>query len=335
MEAAFYTKSDNKTVQCNLCPHNCMIAVGKHGTCRVRKNQDGVLISENYGKLCSFRFDPVEKKPLYHYYPGSQIFSIGSVGCNLKCKFCQNHEISQCSVDEYPFLKALTPQEIVGIVEKHGNNCGIAYTYNEPIVWYEYMMNIARLAQSMGIKNAVVTNGFINSEPLDELLSVIDAFSVDLKAFTEPFYKNLTSSALEPVKETLITISRKNKHLEITNLVITNQNNNEDDFSDMVQWISNELGVNTVLHISRYFPTYRLNEPSTDTDVLLRFHSIAKKYLNYVYLGNIFTENGSNTHCPKCGELLISRTGFSTTVEGLDDFGKCNVCGYDILDYYE
>ncbi|MDT8394122.1 MAG: radical SAM protein, partial [Bacteroidales bacterium] len=189
MKAAYFSLEKDGLVRCRLCPHNCLLKPGKAGICRVRKNVDGTLISENYGKVCSLHADPIEKKPLYHFYPGRKILSVGSVGCNLHCSFCQNWEISQTSVQEYSFLRSYTSEEIVSQAVNEEENTGIAYTYNEPTVWFEFMRDTAGPARDAGMKNVMVTNGFINEEPLRELLPLIDAFSVDLKAFTESFYR--------------------------------------------------------------------------------------------------------------------------------------------------
>ncbi len=329
-EADFWRKSENNKTICNLCPHNCIISEGKRGNCRVRKNINGELFAETYGQICSAGFDPIEKKPLYHFFPGSIIFSVGSIGCNLHCKFCQNWEISQSSPDEFPYLKSVSPQKIVKSALKKNENIGIAYTYNEPTVWYEYMLDIAKLAKKENLKNVMVTNGFINQEPLEKLMEYMDAFSVDLKAFTEDFYKNMSSAKLHPVKETLKTLHKNNKHFEITNLLITDENDDEKVFEEMVKWIASELGNNTVLHISRYYPTYKLTNKPTSVKTLLNFYEIAKEHLNYVYLGNVSTEKGQNTYCPKCGELLIHRSRYFTQVEGIET-GKCKKCGHRVL----
>ena len=187
MKARYYTKEDEGQVRCLLCPHNCLLKPGQTGICKVRNNKDGALFSTNYGKVCSLHLDPIEKKPLYHFYPGKNILSVGTVGCNLHCRFCQNYEISQTTVKDYPYLKAYSPATIVSLATGEDNNIGIAYTYNEPTVWFEFMYDIADPAHQAGLKNVMVTNGYINKEPLDDLIKIMHAFSVDLKAFTEAF----------------------------------------------------------------------------------------------------------------------------------------------------
>jgi len=327
MKASFYNSLENDAVQCVLCPHECRLAPGQSGICRVRTNTDGILMSDNYGKVCSLHLDPIEKKPLYHYHPGRNILSVGSVGCNLHCRFCQNWEISQTAVKDYPYLNEYTPGSIVDLALGEKDNLGIAYTYNEPTVWYEYMLDIAGQAAGKGLKNVMVTNGFIHAEPLRDLIPVMHAFSIDLKAFTENFYRRLTSSSLAPVLESLKNIRDNGRHLEITNLLIPDQNDDEKDFRRMLEWIRDELGKETVLHISRFFPTYKLIHNSTPEALLLKFYDIAKEYLDFVYLGNIHSDRGKDTLCPECGHLLISRTGYRTQLKGLDENGNCEKCG--------
>ncbi len=330
-EAKFYTKLEEKKVQCLLCPHQCTINEEKKGVCRVRSNKDGILYSDNYGKVCSLGFDPIEKKPLYHFHPGKTIFSVGSVGCNLHCKFCQNWEISQTSIDDFPYLKNYTPEDIIRIAKKRPDNFGIAYTYNEPTVWYEFMFNISWIAKKEGLKNVIVSNGFIAEKPLTKLMGVIDAFSIDLKSFSEDFYKKLTSSRLEPVKETLKNIRKFNKHLEITNLVITDENDDENQFREMVNWIAAELGRETVFHISRYYPTYRLSNPPTSPETMENFYHIAREKLPYSYLGNVISNMGQNTYCHNCGEEVVKRSGYHTQTSQLNEDGSCKSCGNKIM----
>jgi len=330
-DALFYERLYNGDVKCTLCPHNCVVKEGRIGICRVRKNVEGKLISENYGKICSTYFDPIEKKPLYHYFPGKIIFSVGSLGCNLHCRFCQNWEISQTGVKDYPFISEVSPVDIVDKALSQKDNIGIAYTYNEPVVWYEFMLDTAKLAHKKRLKNVMVTNGFINPEPLKELIPYIDAFSVDLKAFTDDFYKNYTLSHLDPVLKSIKIIKDAGIHIELTNLLITETNDFERDFMKMTEWIANEVGSDTVLHISRYFPTYKMNKPATDVAKLLNFYKIAKRRLKYVFVGNVRTEEGQDTVCPKCGKVVISRMGYYTHITGLDTSGKCIGCGEKVL----
>jgi len=325
-EAKWYHQPDEGTVQCTLCPHNCILREGKPGICRVRINKKGKLITEVYGYVSAIHFDPIEKKPLFHYYPGSTILSLGTYGCNLRCFFCQNCSISQTSAEPELSRSYYTPEQIVQIALKQPGNIGIAFTYNEPVVWFEYMYDIARLAKQAGLKTVVVTNGYINKEPLIALLEFIDAFSVDLKAFSEDFYRKVTSSKLEPVKETLKQIRQANKHLEVVNLVIPELNDDEVSFRAMTKWIATELGKETVFHISRYFPNYNFTAEATPAATIRRLARMAKKELTYVYSGNI-SEESNDTYCHECNALLISRHAYVISKDGLDEEGKCKECG--------
>ena len=330
--AKYYETTHRDQLQCKLCPHHCTIGNGKTGICRIRKNEDGDLYLRTYGNVSSMGFDPIEKKPLYHFYPGSIIFSVGGFGCNLRCRFCQNYQISQDVPRKIELGRNYNPKEIVGLATEKKSNTGIAYTYNEPAIWFEFMMDIAELAQKKELKNVIVTNGFVNPEPLDELIGVIDAFNVDLKAFTEDFYRTQTLSKLAPVKDSLKQISRSGRHLEITNLVIPGENDDRKVFEEMVKWISGELGQNTVLHLSRYFPTYKMSAPPTPSKLIEELYLLAKTHLNYVYVGNMSSVNGQNTYCPSCGEKVIDRSRYDTWISGLDKEGKCNKCGFRVLE---
>jgi len=331
--AKFYEELYRYQLKCTLCPHHCIIGDGKTGNCHVRKNLEGELYLQTYGLVSSMGFDPIEKKPLYHFYPGSIIFSVGSFGCNLKCKFCQNFEISQEIPRNIDISKKYSPGEMVDFAKEKRTNVGIAYTYNEPTVWFEFMHDIARKAKREGLKNVMVTNGYINPEPLDELLEVMDAFNVDLKAFTEDFYLTQTMSKLAPVKETLKQIRRRGKHLEITNLVVTGKNDNRAEFVEMLKWIKGELGDDTVLHLSRYFPTYKMSEPPTPPDTINELWDLAKAALNHVYIGNMTANGAGNTICPSCNNTLIKRNRYDTRIVGLDEIGRCEKCKAQVIDH--
>ncbi len=330
-EARFYRTRDDGRVECHLCPDRCIIAEGKRGACRVRKNVGGRLIAENYGKVSAAHVDPIEKKPLYHYYPGRPILSLGTAGCNLHCLFCQNWEISQSSVEELS-LQDLPPGAAVQAALRIEGNIGIAYTYNEPLIWYEYVEETARLAAREGLKNVLVTNGYILHEPLEELLPLIDAFSVDLKGFRDEFYRKYTRSSLQPVLDTLRTVRRAGKHLEITNLVVTGLNDDEESFREMITWIAEELGRETILHISRYFPAWKMKNDPTPLETLRRFFTLAREKLDHVFLGNVPpSEGGQDTLCPSCGHVVIQRSGYATHITGLDRSGRCTNCGHRVL----
>jgi len=329
-EASFYKTTDDK-INCTLCPHNCLIADGKRGICRVRKNEGGKLITESYGQICSMNFDPIEKKPLYHFFPGSIIFSAGGLGCNLHCRFCQNWEISQTGIGEFGSLRTSSPQELISKAISREGNIGIAYTYNEPTVWYEFMIETAKLAKIEGLKNVMVTNGFISPAPLEVLFPVMDAFSVDLKAFSDEFYKTITASRLAPVLNALKMIRKSGRHLEITNLVITDTNDDEMEFTEMINWIAGELGKETVLHISKYFPMFKMNKEPTSHEKLQALYEIACEKLDYVYLGNMRSGLGQNTFCPNCKAEVIARIGYDTRIIGLNEEGRCRNCRKEVI----
>lgn len=333
-DAKYYKTLDHHKVRCNLCPHFCVIDPGDRGICGVRKNIDGHLKAENYGLVSAIQFDPIEKKPLYHFYPGKNILSFGSIGCNFTCGFCQNCDISQTTVDDYPWLNHYSIDQILNIAFSDDSNVGIAYTYNEPTIYYEFMMDIAREIEKVELKNVMVSNGFIAEAPLEELLPHIDAFNIDLKSFKNEFYKNQSGARLKPVKETLKSIAAAGKHLEITNLVIPTLNDEAHDFQNMLEWIRTELGEETILHLSRYFPAYMMTIPATSKETLETLFDLAKSYLPYTYLGNISSRKGSNTYCPSCDNLLIERSGYSVKVNGLDKTGNCDQCGKHIFKYF-
>lgn len=334
-EAHYYEKHPTGEVTCTLCPHRCNIKQGKRGNCGVRKNQDGILYSENYGKVSAIHFDPIEKKPLYHFYPGSQILSIGTVGCNLSCQFCQNHEISQADSESYGFLSSYDAEDILKIAHGRKENIGISFTYNEPTIWFEYLMEVAEKAKQENLLTTMVTNGFINPDPLADLLPFIDAINIDLKAFTDEFYRKYTSSQLSPVLDSIQQMNEGGKHIEITNLVIPGLNDNTDSFREMVQWISTEVGKDTVLHLSRYFPAYKMSIHSTPMETLERLYYIARDHLNHVFLGNTGgVSYGRNTCCPSCGAEVILREGYYTRVTGLEPGGICSQCGKRVIHNY-
>ena len=324
----YYSKLKEKTVQCNICPRNCQIKLNKFGFCRARKNENGILYSLVYAAPCSVNIDPIEKKPLFHFLPDTNTYSIGTSGCNLKCKFCQNWQISQAMPDEVPLIN-LPPKKAVEEAIK--SNCkSIAYTYTEPAVFYEYVYDTAKLARKQGLKNICITNGFINQEPLKELCKYIDAANVDLKGFTDEFYKKVTGAWLQPVLDSLKTMKKMDVWLEITNLIIPGLNDSLKTIEKMCEWIKKELGPDTPLHFSRFFPDYLMKDyPPTAENTLLKAAATAKKAgLNYVYIGNIMIPEWANTYCPRCKELAIERKVFEVSKNRLKN-GKC-FCGEKI-----
>jgi len=328
-EASFYKKAENFSVYCELCPHNCHLKSGESGKCKVRENKNGILIANNYGRISARNLDPIEKKPLYHFFPGSKIFSIGSIGCNFSCSFCQNHDISQSSINKIN-TQCISPEVVAEKAANLLSNTGIAYTYNEPTVFFEFMYDTAILAKEKGLKNVVVSNGFINSEPLEKLIDVIDCFNIDLKSFSADFYHKISGGKIDPILKNLKKISLSGKHLEITHLLITGLNDQVVEFQKLIDWISIELGQETILHISRYFPKFKYDSPPTPENKLIEFYEVAKHKLNYTYLGNINLPMGTDTNCPNCGKMVIKRQGYSVNVDGLNIKGDCKNCGYKI-----
>lgn len=281
-EALYYEKTGNKKVRCRLCPYECAISDNARGACGVRLNKGGVLYTLVYGKTTGIALDPIEKKPLYHYHPGEYILSLGTRGCNLHCEFCQNWHISQEA--DGP-TEEITKEEAVERA-KDLHSFGIAYTYNEPFIWYEFVLDTAKLAREKKLENVLVTNGFVNTEPLKEMLPYIDAMNIDLKSFDEDFYAKICKGRLKPVLDT-IKLSASRCHIELTNLIIPTLNDSEEVIRKMVGWIYDNLGPETPLHLSRYFPCYKATLPPTPVETLRKAERIAKERLKYVYVGNV------------------------------------------------
>ncbi len=279
--ARYWRSEKNGWILCELCPHLCKIKSGQSGLCNVRFNDNGILYTANYGKVVSYAYDPIEKKPLNHFFPGSTIFSIGTFGCNLTCKFCQNHALVAFDGPVAPAIDA----HVLDLAAQNGS-IGIAFTYNEPIVWYEYVLYMSKKAQEKGLKTVLVTNGYINEAPLLELLPFIDAMNIDLKGMTDTFYKPICGGSLSPVLKT-IEICAKQTHVEVTNLLIDGLNSNLDDFESLCLWLAN-IDADIPLHISRYFPAHFLDVPKTRLETLEIARNIAEKYLKNVYIGNAF-----------------------------------------------
>lgn len=304
MQAKWYRQADDKLV-CELCPRQCVISADQTGFCRARRNRDGRLIAENYGACTSCALDPIEKKPLYHFYPGGQIFSIGSWGCNFTCRFCQNWTIAQQQAPS----RFLPPEAAVATAlqfaaKPNYKNIGIAYTYSEPGVWYEYMLDTARLARVRGLKNVMVTNGFIAPAPLAELLPYLDAVNIDVKGFSEDFYRQMCAGSLADVKHT-VERAAASCHTEITTLVIAGHNDDPSEIRELARWLA-AINPDIPLHLSRYFPAYKMDEPPTDIRILQNAGEIAREHLRYVYLGNVGGYE-SRTCCPECGQIVLDR----------------------------
>ncbi len=317
MKEALYYSTENGRVYCVLCPHYCKLSEGETGKCMGRKNIDGKLYSLNYGKITSYGFDPIEKKPLFHFYPGSTVFSFGTFGCNFSCDFCQNWQI----VEDSSMYIEMENKELLEFSSLN-DSIGIAYTYNEPSIYYEMVLDLAKSVRKAGKKNILVTNGFLNREPLKELLPYIDAMNIDLKSMSRNYYKTLCKGSLDPVLRT-IELAAEKTHVEITNLVIDGENSSEEEMERMASFIGN-IDKNIPLHLSRYFPHNRMNNSPTKVETLEKLRNIALKHLNYVYVGNVWGVN-NDTLCPNCRNKLISRYP-ETKVVGIEG-NHCNHCG--------
>lgn len=324
-EAMFYKKIDDNRLECYLCPHYCRLKPGQNGFCHVRKNIDGKLQSLVYSKPYAVNVDPVEKKPLYHFLPGTKILSIGTAGCNMACKYCQNWDLSETHYEESRSID-LPPERIVQMAS-HYEVPAIAYTYNEPTIFAEYAMDTARLSHKMNIKNVMVTNGYITLEVLDQVYENMNAANVDLKAFNENFYTKQTLSHLQPVLDTLKRLKELNKWIEITTLVIPGYNDSESEIGAMCEWIISELDPFVPLHLTAFHPDYKFTHvPATKPGTLIRLRKMAIELgLKYVYIGNIGEDEGSDTYCHNCSELLIKRSWYHTQVMNILD-GKCRKC---------
>lgn len=318
--ALFYEKQGDK-VNCKLCPHDCLISPGGYGKCNVRINKEGNLYTTNYGEITSISEDPIEKKPLYHYKPGSNILSIGSFGCNFNCSFCQNHQISQGK----PNSQYISPEKLVDICKGLEDNIGVAFTYNEPSIWFEYVYNASKLLKEAikDIKIVLVTNGYIKEEPLKMLFPYVDAMNIDLKAFNNKYYNDICGGSITPVLDT-IKMSSKQCHVEVTTLLVNSENDSEGEMEKIADFIAS-VDKNIPLHLSRYFPSYKMDNPATKVEVMIKDRDIAKKYLNYVYIGNVDSIDNS-TYCPKCGYNLIERKNYNIKVN--TNSIKCSKCGY-------
>lgn len=323
-EALYYRKKKGNTITCGLCPKQCVIEEDRTGFCRVRENRGGVLYALNYGRCSSCSVDPMEKKPLYHFYPAHTILSFGTYGCNLRCGFCQNWEIAHGS----PPTVNVAPDAVVPMLRAQGQRCvAVAYTYSEPVVWYEFIYDTARLVKAAGFKNVLVTNGMINEAPFRELLPYIDAVNIDVKSFRDEYYVKYCAGRLKPVLE---TVARAHEicHVEVTTLIVTGLNDSEEEFGELAAWLGG-LDPDIPLHFSRYFPNFELDLPPTPPQTLYRARDLARKSLRYVYLGNVRDEDAGNTYCPVCGAVVIRREGYRVRGSAFKD-GKCTDCGATI-----
>ena len=329
-EAAYYTKLGHQKVRCHLCPHNCVLNAGKTGICRIRTNIEGVLYADTYQQYSAVSFDPIEKKPLYHYFPGREVLSLGSLGCNMRCKWCQNCEISQVGINADINTKSYDIGAITDLALSRKNNVGVAFTYNEPSIAVETNLEIAHAMHQHNLKNVMVTNGYVNRDVLQDYLKLIDAYNLDIKSFVDDIHKKNTHAELSFILENAKAIFKAGKHLEITCLVVTGVNDTIEEFTSLVKWIKSELSGEVPLHISRYFPRNKFESPPTPESTMLGFAQIAKESLSYVYLGNMKHDKYQDTYCPGCRSLLIERFGYGTNNKGIDMDGGCEKCGQKI-----
>ena len=320
-EARYYEALPDRKVACRLCPRECTIAPGRTGFCGIRSNVDGALRADLYGKVAAVQMDPIEKKPLYHFHPGADILSIGTNGCNFRCEWCQNWHLS----DGRASTRDASPQEIVAMARQR-DSMGIAYTYNEPLVWYEHVHDCCRLAHDAGLVNVFVTNGFINPEPLAELLPLADAMNIDLKSMRDDDYKRYSKGRLAPVQHTIREAS-KVCHVEVTNLIVTGVNDTREHISALVEFVAS-VDKAIPLHFSRYFPNFKFDNPPTAEETIQLAYELGTAELDYVYVGNIHLAHTSDTLCPSCGNLLISRSGYQTLIVDVRD-RKCGKCGFE------
>ena len=316
-------------VQCELCPKMCIIGPGQSGECRVRINIDGVLRTVVYGYPCSIHIDPIEKKPFFHFLPGTMTFSLATVGCNLHCRNCQNWEISQANPEDSEAVFC-PPDKLVELTRNY--NCSsLSYTYTDPVVYYEYTYDSAKLARAANIRNTLITAGYINQEPWKKLLQYVDAARIDLKSISDDFYRRICSGTLKPVLDSLVETRASNVHLEVINLVIPTLNDKPDEIRRLACWVKANLGREVPLHFSGFYPQYKMqNLPVTSLRTLEMARQIAiSEGLDYVYIGNVSSETGENTYCPGCKRLLIERKGFTLLQYRLKD-GRCPDCSREI-----
>ena len=332
MEAYLWEPLEDNKVKCNLCSHRCVIKEGRRGLCSVRENQAGKLHTLVYGKVIARHVDPIEKKPLFHFLPGTLSYSIATVGCNFRCKFCQNADIAQMPSDHKGIIMGdtVTPEAMVDAAAKAGCH-SISYTYTEPTVFFELAYDTAKIAHARGIRNVFVTNGYMTAEALDMINPYLDAANVDLKAFSERYYKDLCGARLEHVQKTLKHMKDCGIYVEITTLIVPGLNDDSTELKALAEFIADDLGRETPWHISRFHPTYKLTDrPPTPVKTLSKAREIGLQAgLKYVYTGNVPGNTGENTFCPGCGEMVIERWGFQVGNMRIKD-GKCSQCGAGI-----
>lgn len=332
MEAKYFDKLPDKKIKCRLCPHECQVADLERGSCGVRENRGGTYYTLVYGNICSAHIDPIEKKPLFHYFPGSQAFSIATAGCNFFCRFCQNWEISQKRPEQVQSTKIM-PETVIQAAKSRGCRT-VAHTYTEPVIFFEYMLDCAILGKTAGIPNVMISNGFINEKPMRELCRYLGAVKIDLKAFSEKFYRELCNGKLRPVLDTLLVLKDEKTWFEIVVLIIPTKNDSRAEIEAMTKWIVKELGPDVPVHFSRFSPTFMLqNLPPTPPETLQLARRIAMDNgVRFAYVGNLVSDS-ENTYCPACKKLLIERAGYYIDRVGLQG-NRCKYCGQVIPGYF-
>lgn len=323
----YQNRLTGNNVQCLICPRNCRLSEGQSGFCHIRKNINGEVVLTSYGRTTGLSIDPIEKKPLFHFYPGTKVLSFGTLGCNMGCMFCQNWQSSKSKEDSSHLIQAM-PEQIADLAEKY--DCkSVAFTYNDPTIFFEYAVDTAIECHKKGIKTVAVTAGYINPEPRKEFFSHMDAANVDLKALTESFYRKNCLASLEPILDTIKYIKHETScWLELTTLLIEGENDSEDELTRECEWIVENLGVDTPLHFSAFHPAWKFKDKRpTSISTLMKAYDIAKKAgILYVYTGNILSINTSATYCPKCNEAVIKRMGNDVIEYWLERDGTCPVC---------
>lgn len=329
-EAYLYEKLDNMKVQCKLCPRNCIISNNRVGFCKVRKNIDGTLYAQSYGKATHITIEKIETEAIFNYMPGADILSLGNFGCNLDCDYCQNWKYSRFEYTPEKEIHEYTAKQIIEMAKKHNIKI-LSWTYNDPAVWYEFVIDVAKEAKKAGIKNLFKSAFFLSKEAVENLCEVIDIFAVSIKAIDETYYKKFTKGWLQPILENAKIIHDKNIHLELSNLVVTDLSNNEKEYTKMIDFSLNNLSADIPLHFTRFHPDYKYThvEKTPLEDVEAARNLALQKGLKYAYIGNAFESVGLNTYCPHCQELLIERFGLHTYVQdSLSSDGSCKKCGY-------
>lgn len=328
-EARLYHMVEGDTVNCALCAHRCVIKEGRHGVCGIRVNRGGVLYADAYGRISAEAVDPIEKKPLFHFLPGTLSYSLGSVGCNFRCEHCQNWQISRSNLADGS-LRDLTPED--GVARALASGCrSISWTYNEPAIWHEYPLDMGTLAKERGLATVYVTNGYITEEGLREISSMLDAYRVDLKSFSDDFYRRICGAHLQPVLDSTVLAKELGMHVETVTLVIPGLNDSPEEAEHLIRWVIENLGPDTPMHFTRFHPQYKMTDRfATPVKTLEKIYDRARELgLHYPYIGNVAGHPYEHTYCPVCGEKVVERNGFAMRYLAMEE-GRCAACGENI-----